>query len=90
MSHCQILPPPPTVDDAMNDVALIPYNRHESAFNFEGWQEAPQHGLPSLLLRSPPSVAGAPSTDSSAEAMIHSVPLQFQPQRHKGKAPIRR
>ena len=30
----------------------------------------------------------APSTDSSPEAVIHSVPLQFQPQRRKGKAPI--
>ena len=35
MSYCQILPPPPTIEDAMEDVALTPYNRPESAFNFE-------------------------------------------------------
>ena len=88
MSHYQILPPPPTVEDAMDDVALTPYNRPESAFYFEGWQEAPQCGLPSLLPRSPPSMAAAPSTDSSPEAVIHSVPLRFQPQRGKSKAPM--
>ena len=85
MSHRQILLPPPTVEDGMDDVALTPYNRPEFAFNFEVWQEAPQRGLPSLLPRLPPSVATAPSTDSSSEAVIHSVPLQFQPQRRKGK-----
>ena len=63
----------------MDDVALIPYNRLESVFNFEGWQEAPQRGLPLLFPRSPPSVAAAPSTDSSPEAVIRSVPLQLQP-----------
>ena len=78
MSHRQILPPPPTVEDAMVDVALTLYNCPESAFNFKGWQEAPQRGLPSLLPRLPPSVAAASSTDSSPEAVIHSVPLQFQ------------
>ena len=85
MSRRQILQPPPTVEDAMDDVALTPYNPPESAFNFEAWQEAPQRGLPSLLPNSPPSVAAAPSTDSSSEAVIHSVPLQFQPQRRNGK-----
>ena len=88
MSYHQILPPLPTVEDAMDEVALTPYNSPESAFNFEGWQEAPQRGLPPLLPRSPPSVAAAPSADSSPEAVIHSVPLQFQPQRRKGKAPV--
>ena len=73
----------------MEDVALTPYNRPKSAFNFEGWQEAPQCGLQSLPLRSPPSMAAAPSTDSSPEAVIHNVPLQFQPQCRKGKAPVR-
>ena len=72
----------------MNDVALTRYNRPQSAFNFEGWQEAPKRGLPSLLTRSPPSVAVAPSTDSSPEAVIHSVPLQLQPQCGQGKAPV--
>ena len=86
MSHRQILPPPPTVEDAMNYVALTPYNHPEPAFNFEEWQEAPQRGLLLLLPHSPPSVAAAPSTDSSLEAVIHSVTLQFQPQHHKGKA----
>ena len=33
-------------------------------------------------------MAAAPSTDSSPEAVIHSVLLQFQPQRRKGKAPV--
>ena len=89
MLHRHILPPSPTVEDAMDDVALTPYNRPDSAFNFEGWQEAPQRGLPSLLPRSPPSGAAAPSADSSPETVIPSVPLQFQPQRRKGKAPIR-
>ena len=89
MSHCQIRPPPPTIEDIMDDVALTPYNRPESAFNFEGWQEEPQCGLPSLLPRVPPSVAAAPSTDSRPEAVIHSVPLQFQPQGRKGEAPVR-
>ena len=73
----------------MHNVALTPYNRPESAFNFEGWQEAPQRRLPSLLPRSPLSVVAAPSSDSSPEALIHSVPLLFQPQRRKGKAPAR-
>ena len=86
MSHCQILPPPPTVEDAIGDVELIPYTRPDSAFNFEGWQEAPQRGLPSLLPRSPSSVAAAPSTESSPEAVIYSVPLHFQPRHRKGKA----
>ena len=72
----------------MDDVALTPYNRTESAFNFEGWQEAAQRGLLSLLSCSSPSVTAAPSTNSSPEAVIHSVPLQFQPQRLKGKAPV--
>ena len=89
MLHRQILPPPPTVKYAIDDIALTPYNRTESAFNFEGWQEAPQRGLPPLLPRSPPSVAAAPTTNSSPEPVIYSVPLQFQPQRRKGKAPVR-
>ena len=88
MLQRQILPPPPTVEDATDDVALTPYNPPESAFNFEGWQEAPQRGLPSLLPSSPPSVAAALSTDSSLEAVIPSLPLQFQLQCGKGKAPI--
>ena len=73
----------------MDDVALIPYNPPGSAFHFEEWQEAPERGLPSLLPCSPPSLAAAPSTDSSLEAVIHSVPLQIEPQRRKGKAPAR-
>ena len=89
MSHHQILPPPPTVEDTIDDVALTSYNRPESAFNFQGWQEAPQRGLPSLIPRSPLSVATAPSTDRSPKAVIHSVPLQFERQRLKGKAPVR-
>ena len=71
----------------MHNVALTPYNCPESAFSFEGWQEAPQRGPPQLLSCSPPQVSAAPSTDSSPEAVIHSIPLQFQPQRCKGKVP---
>ena len=88
MSHRQILRPPRTVEDAMDNVALIPCNRPESAFNFEGWQEVPECGLPQLLPRSPQQATAAPSTDSSLEAVIHSVPLLFQPQRHKRQAPV--
>ena len=77
MSHRQILQPTPTVEDGTDDVARTPYNRPESAFNFEGWQETPQRGLLLLLLHTLPSVAAALSTDSSSEAVIHSVGLQF-------------
>ena len=85
-----MLPPSPTVEDAINYIGLTFYNRLESAFNLEGWQEAPQRVLPLALPLSPQSVAAAPSTDSSPEAVIYNVPLQFQSQRHKGKAPVRR
>ena len=78
MSQRSIQPPPPTVEDSMYNVALTPYNHPESAFNSAGWQEAPQRGLPSLLPRFPPEATSAPFTDSSPEAVIHSVPLQFQ------------
>ena len=87
MSHCQILPPPLTVEDTIDEVALISYNCSESAFNFEAWQETSLCGLPSLPLYFPPQATAAPSTDSSPKAVIHSVPLQFQPQRCKGKTP---
>ena len=73
----------------MDDVELTPYNRPESVFNFERWQEAPQCGLPQLLPYSSPQPTTASSTDSSLEAVIHSALLQFQPQRRKGKAPLR-
>ena len=88
MSHRQILPPPPTVEDAMDNVALTPYNRLESAFNFEVWQKALQRGLQQLLPRSPPQATDTPSTDSSLEAVSNCVPLKFQPQRCKGKSPV--
>ena len=88
MSRCQILPPPPMVEDTMNDVVFTPYNQPESTFNFEGWQEALQCGLPLLFSHSPPQATSTPTTDSSPEAVIHSMPLQFQPQRYKGKAPV--
>ena len=73
----------------MDDVALTPYNCPESAFNFEVWQEAPQRGLLSLLLLSSLQVTAAPSTNSSLQVVIYSVPLQFQPQCCKGKTPVR-
>ena len=89
MLHHQILPAPPTVEGAMDNVVVTIYNRSEFACNFEGWQEALQHELPSLLTRSRLSVAAAPSTDSCTGAVIHSLPLQLQPQRRKGKALVR-
>ena len=89
MSHRQILSQLPTVEDTMDDVVLTHYNCPESAFYFEEWQEAPQRSVPSLLSHWLPSVAAAASTDSSPQAVIHSVPLQFQPQRRKGKASVR-
>lgn len=89
MSHRQILPPPATVEDAMDDAALTPY-RPESSFNFEGWDEQAQRALPPLLPCSPVPAATVVSTDSNPEAIIHSVPLQFQPQRKgKGRVPTR-
>ena len=72
----------------MDNVALTPYNPAQSVFNFEGWQEAPQRGLLSLHSYSPPQVTAAPSTDISPKPVIYSIPLQFQPQRRKGKAPV--
>ena len=89
MSHHQILAPPPTVEDTIDNIALIPYNRSESALSFERWQEEPQRELPPFLPYPPPSAAGAPSPDSSTEAVIHIVRLQFQQLLCKGKAPIR-
>ena len=71
------------------DVVLTPYNCPESAFNFETWQEPRQCRLPLLLLPSPPQATTAPSTNSSPEAVIHSVPLEGQPQPHKGKGDMR-
>ena len=79
MSHRQILPPPAMVEDSMDNVALTRYNPPESAFNFEGWQEAQECGLQQFVPRSSPQATDAPSTDSSPEAVIHSVPLEFQP-----------
>ena len=87
MSLHQILTPPlPTVEDAMDDVVLTPYHSSESAFKFEGWQQEPQSELLHLLLHSPQYTTTAPSTASSPEAVIYSVPLQFQLQYHKGIA----
>ena len=75
MLHRQILPPPATVEDAMDDVALIPYNRPESAFNFEEWQEPQHRVLPQLLRLSSQQATAVPSTVSSPEAVIDSVPV---------------
>ena len=79
MSQCQILLPPPTLKNTIDDVALMPYKCPESAFNFEGWQEGPQSVLPSLLPHSSLSAAATPSAESNPEAVIHCVPPQFQP-----------
>ena len=47
------LPPPPTIEEIMDDAALTPYHRPDSAFNFEGWQEE-QAVPPALQPRDPP------------------------------------
>ena len=86
MSQCQILPPSPTIADSMDNVSHTSCNSLESAFNFETWQEAPQHGLLQLLLCSPLQATTAGSTDSSLEEVIHSLPLQLQSKRRKGNA----
>ena len=87
MSHRQMLPPPPTVEDAMDDVVLTLCSYPESTFNFEGWQEAPQRVLPQLLPYFLPQATTAPSTDSTPEAVVYSVPLRFKPRCRKGKVP---
>ena len=71
----------------MDNIALTLYKHPESALNNEEWQEGPQRVLLPLLLHSTLSAAAAPSADSSSEAVIHSIPLQFQPQHQKRKAP---
>ena len=70
----------------MDNLALMHYNRLESAFNFEGWQEGPECRLSLLVLWSPLSAAAAPSTESFSKAINYSVPVEFQPQRRKSKA----
>ena len=70
----------------MNYVALTPYNRPDYAFNFEGWQGAPQSGLPTLLLNSPQQATAALSTNSSPKGVIYSILLPSQPPRHNSKA----
>src|SRR5205807_5938550 len=87
MSQRRIMPPNPSTEDAMDEDALALYQRPPSAFNFEGWQTG-QPELPQLLPRSPIAPAAAPSTDSDPDTILHSAPLQFNPQR-KGKAPTR-
>lgn len=88
MSGFRMLPPAATVEDAMDDVALTPYNRPQSAFNFEGWQDN-QTALPQILPRSPPPAISAVSTDSDPDAVVHSTTVQFRPQgsQRKGKQP---
>ena len=63
----------------MDNISLTPHNRPKSAFYFEGWQEVPQPVLRQLLPFSSFIDTTDPSADSSPEAVIHSVPLQFQP-----------
>ena len=75
MLHCQILPPPPIVADTILDVALISYNRPESAFKFEVCSDEPQYELLQLLAHSAEQVIAALSTNSSPEAVIYSLPL---------------
>ena len=81
-----LLPPPPTVEDTMEDVGLTPYICPQSAYNFERWQKGQQHEPLLLLLHSPLSAATAQSTDSSTEAVILSLPLQCQWQHQEPKA----
>ena len=50
MSHCHILPPLATVEDAMDDVVLTFYYGPALYFQFEGWQYKLQYELLQLLL----------------------------------------
>ena len=62
----------------MDDVALTPYHRPDSAFNFEGWQEG--QAVPLVLQpHNPPPAITAPSTDSNPEEVIYSTTTQFRP-----------
>ena len=85
MSHCQIPPPPPTIEDTMDDVTLTHYNHVDSTSTFEGCQEGLQGGLPALLQWCPALGAAAPSTASTTEVVIYTIALQLQLQRHEGK-----
>ena len=85
MLYSQILSSPLTVEDIMNNVASRSYNCSGSALNFERWQDQPYSGMPQLLLHSFLQVTPAATTDSSLEAVIHSILLPFQRQYHKGQ-----
>ena len=87
----QILPLTPTVEDAMDDVDLVPYHHPESAFHFEGWVEG-QTALLSLQRCSLIPAIVAPSTDSNPDEVIGSTSHQFRsPEvRNKGKTPTSR
>ena len=76
----QILPLPSEVEDTIDDLSHTPDHDTEWAFNFEGWHEEPLRELLQLLPHSLLQITAAPLTDSSPEVVIHSVPLQFQPQ----------
>ena len=89
MSGFHALPPPPTVEDSMDDVALTSYRRPESAFDFDGWNSS-QSTLPQLMAREPTAAITDPSTDSDPDHVIHSTTTQFRPSgsQCKGKTPV--
>ena len=72
----------------MDNVALIHYNRPELAFTFEQKQEELHCELLQSLQHFLPEATAALSTNSSLEAVIYSILLQFQPQHHQVKASI--
>ena len=77
-SHRQILPPPLTVEDSMDNVSLIPYYHPAATFNFEGRQEEQVCGLLQLLPHSPLQASAAPSTQISTEVVIARLLIEFQ------------
>ena len=90
MSGFRVLPPPPTIEDNMDDVALTSYRRPESAFDFDGWNRS-QSTLSQLMAHEPPAAITAPSTDSDPDHIIHSTTTQLRPSgsQRKGKTPVR-
>jgi len=72
MPGFRALPPPLTVEDTMDDVALTSYCCPKSAFDFDGWNGS-QSTLPQLMARQPPAAITAPSTDSDPDHVIDST-----------------
>ena len=90
MSRSCALPPPPTVEDTMHDMALTSYRRPESAFDFDGWNRC-QRTVLQLMAHKPSTAIITPSTDSDLDHIIHSTTAQSRllGSQRKGKTPFR-